>query len=311
MAGNDTDTFAEELMGKPFPVVYLDFRSVDRFLYRIRDLPELPDSISQELLERLDQCHIYMICKRPRLSVVPGSISWNVDSVRLKLSCTSKGAVFESDVRMSRTPELRRATIFCVSSFPHRELLAIDDAGAVVGQMLFANLAHTIDSLPAVAKQLEVLYIGKGLSNNTQDRLANHATLQRVIANINSDDPDCEVFALVYRFDYRRSVTGIVSGIPGDEMRKFLAQAKPYTPTIEDRVSLVEAAAISYFHTAEYNIQYINFPATDTEAARRAREAGASYLVVQIDTENIGDAPLCSQSVHPAATHHIVRSIAR
>lgn len=84
-----------------------------------------------------------------------------------------------------------------------------------------------------------------------------------------------------------------------------------YAPTLEDRISLIEAAAISYFQTTKYNSHYLGFPASDTNAARRAREAGTEFIAVQIDTENIGGVPIFSQSINPAATHFIVRSIAR
>ena len=53
---------------------FLEFRSMDRFIYRVSDLHHLADFNSQELNERVDKCHIYLLCKRPRLSIVPGTI---------------------------------------------------------------------------------------------------------------------------------------------------------------------------------------------------------------------------------------------
>ncbi|MCE9732350.1 hypothetical protein [Pectobacterium sp. IFB5596] len=309
MTDNGIKTFAKALRS-PFPVIYLDFRSVDRFLYRIRDLRNLRDHLPDDLIERLDLCHLYMICKRPRLSLIPNSITWNADSISLKVSCAFNGVTHEGGVQLIRPPALRDAKAFSVSRFPHRELLAIDRDGKVTHEMLFANLAHLIKSLPSFAQQLEVLYVGKGLAKNTQDRLANHETLQKILAEINSDDPDSEVFALVYRFDYRRSVGGIVAD--NFDVKEFLCQnCGLYKPTLDDQVSLIEAATISYFHTAKYNSHYINFPMTDIDAARRAREFGAAYIVVQIDTENIGGVPIYSQRIGPQATHYVVHRIAR
>jgi hypothetical protein len=308
MTDSSIETFTEALRS-PFPVVYLDFRSVDRFLYRIRDLDRLHEFIPQELIDRLDQCHLYMICKRPRLSLIPNSITWNSDVISLKVSCAINGITHEGDAQILRPIELREVKLFGASPFPHRELLAFDQDGNVIQQMLLANIAHLIETLPAFAKQLEVLYVGKGLSKNTQDRLKNHETLQKVLAEINSDAPDSEVFALVFRFDYRRSAGGIVA--PRTDVAESLRKnTKPYKPTVDDQVSLIEAATISYFHTNKYNSHYINFPGTDTDAAKRARESGADYIVVQIDTENIGGIPIFSQRVGPQATHYVVKHIA-
>lgn len=311
MALEDVEILTEALRSR-FPVVYADFRSIDRFLYRVRDLGELPDLVSQDLIRRLEKCHLYMICKRPRLSVVPTSINWTDEHISLKVSCPIRGVTHEGELRIFRPAHLRAAKSFSSSPFPHRELLALDESGNVISQMLFANMAHLIDSLPAFAKQLEVLYIGKGLSGNAQDRLANHATLQNVLAQVNSDDPEAEVFALVYSFDYRRSVGGLIKSETDKEKALNLRKTIPrYAPTLEDRISLIEAAAISYFQTTKYNSHYLGFPASDTNAARRAREAGTEFIAVQIDTENIGGVPIFSQSINPAATHFIVRSIAR
>jgi hypothetical protein len=308
MAQADITALAEALRA-PFPVVYLDFRSVDRFLYRIRDLDQLSDNVPQKLISRLDHCHLYMICKRPRLSVVPNSVTWDDQSIWLKVSCAVKGVTYEGAIRINRPAELHEAMSFIASGFPHRELLAIGHDGRVIQEMLFANLAHFIDPLPSFTKQLEVLYIGKGLSKNAQDRLASHQTLQRVLAEINAEDPESEVFALVFRFDYRRSAGGIVTN-ETEAMSVLKSKTTRYEPTLDEQVSLVEAAAISYFRTDKFNSHYIDFPATDTEAARSARKAGAAYIVVQIDTDGIGGVQFFSQRIEPQATHYIVHRIA-
>ena len=294
-----------------FPVVYADFRSIDRFLYRIRDLHELPEQLPPDLVERLDECHLYMLCKRPRLSVVPGSISWSEESVDLKVTCSIRGTIHEGALEVPRLDD-KRAASFMASPFPHRELLALREDGSTLSQMLFANMAHLIETLPPFARQLEVLYIGKGLANNAQDRLKSHATLQTVLAQINSDDPEAEVFALVYNFDYRQTVGGVVRT---DADKALVANIRrtvpPYRPSFEDRISLIEACAISYFKTDRYNTHYLNFPVTDADAARRARLSKVEFLVVQVDNENIGDLEIYSQAVAPASTHHIVHSIVR
>ena len=310
MVASDITTLADALQSS-FPVIILDFRAVDRFLYRIRDLQDLRDGLPKELIDRLDNCHIYMIGKRPRLSVVADSISWNDHRIRLRVSCSINGVVHEGDMTLDRPKELREAKSFEASPFPHRELLALDGEGRVMQHLLLANFAHLVDSLPSFAKQLEVLYVGKGLAKNTQDRLSNHKTLQQVLAEVSSDDPEGEVFALVYRFDYRRSAGGVVTSGADAAERDLRRKLKPYKPTAEDQVSLVEAAIISYFHTDRFNSHYIDFPATDTDAARRAREAGADYLAVQVDAEALGRLPTYSQRVEPQVTHHIVRRITR
>jgi len=60
------------------------------------------------------------------------------------------------------------------------------------------------------------MYIGKGLRHSTQDRLENPKTLQRILAQVNSNSPDDEVFALVYAFEYAgRREAGVVTASIG------------------------------------------------------------------------------------------------
>jgi len=41
--------------------VFLDFRSVHRFLYRVSDLHELDHGANEEILDRLDDSHVYVL----------------------------------------------------------------------------------------------------------------------------------------------------------------------------------------------------------------------------------------------------------
>ena len=69
----------------------IEFRSVDRFLYRPTDL-ELIGQLSEELQNRVDGCHVYFVGKRPRLSIVPGTIAATSSVVSLQVEYTFAGS---------------------------------------------------------------------------------------------------------------------------------------------------------------------------------------------------------------------------
>jgi hypothetical protein len=286
---------------------FLEFRSADRFLYRVSDLYVLGEVAGTDLLERLDDCHIYLLGKRPRLSVVPGSVEV-ADAVRFKVEYRLGSITHRSDVGLPRSLFASEEVTFEPSPYPHRELVTRDAGGKVVGYTLLANLAHIMEGVRQEAKDLEVVYVGKGLRRSAQDRLENHSTLQRILAEINSNAPEAEVFALVYSFKYLKNALVIKGGSPevaGDAAGRQRERALAYRPSLDDQVSLIEASIISYFQTAEYNTQYLQFPDRSQRILAGVYEADFAAIVVQLDNTNIGELRTCSQRVPPRSTHYI------
>jgi len=58
---------------------FYEFNTYDRFICRVSDLDNLDQYLSGEINDRIDKCHIYLLGKRPRLSIVPGSIDSALD----------------------------------------------------------------------------------------------------------------------------------------------------------------------------------------------------------------------------------------
>lgn len=293
---------------------YLDFRSVDRFLYRVCDLHDLPAYSHPELLERLDNCHIYMLGKRPRLSVVPGSLQVGPDYSELFVQYSKSGRTVSQKTFLP-TSQLMPAGysaleyVHSISEYPHREIITHDKSGKFMGSFLIANRAHTLSGVDRSAQDLEIVYVGKGLRKSAQDRLENHSTLQRILADVHSNDPDCEVFALVYAFDYRKSAWAVKGNIPlisEQSSSPRMVKVKKYRPSLDEKINLVEAACISYFRTDKYNSHYLDFPNRGNKILNSIYAMDVAAIVVQVDNENIGFLRTFSKKIEPNSTHHVV-----
>ena len=162
--------------------------------------------------------------------------------------------------------------------------------------------------VPERAKDLEVIYVGKGLRHSALDRLRNHEALQEILAKLQSSEPDEEVFALVYAFDFKKPAA-IFNGdteIQGEAVKERRRHAMAYKPSLEDRVALVEATCISYFQPKTYNTHYLDFPRRGYRMLDPVYDANFAQLVVQLDNTNIGSQRIYSQAVLPAAVHDIL-----
>src|SRR6476659_3448131 len=88
---------------RKYPAEFMfEFRSVDRFVFRAADLYELHKHVGKELIDRVRSCPIYLICKRPRISLVPKSIQATPDILRLQIQFKLEGHVHSKMVEIER-----------------------------------------------------------------------------------------------------------------------------------------------------------------------------------------------------------------
>ena len=300
---------SEALVSKYANEFVLEFPSVDRFLFRASDLYELKSHISPELVRRLANCHIYLLGKRPRLSLQPNSVAVDDEVLRFTVRYRLKGSEREAHVRVPRRFLPPDEVRFEASPDPHRELISRDKNGQVVAHTVLSNYADFIPDLEQGAKDIEVVYVGKGLSKSAHDRLLNHSTLQEISLDINSNDPDAEVFALVYQFGFHISRLGFVGvpvGVTGKQANKHVKACMNFKPRLAMQVSLVEPSIISYFHTDRFNTHYLNWDKRAHKTIKAVSKADFAAMEVVLDNTNIGGQRLFSQSVVPASVHHII-----
>jgi len=286
---------------------FLEFRSCDRFIYRISDLYSQKQDVSPDLLSRLDHCHLYILCTRPRVSIVPGTIHSSAEAVRMDLEYMYRGNRYKVLLDVPRGMFSEDEQVFEVAPYPHRELISRNEKGEVVATTLIANYVHLIPDIEGAAADLEVRYIGKGLSHSAQDRLRHHPTLQKILAEINSKEPEMEVFALIYSFEKHVHGAVIVNSETRrdinekDRVKKMMA----YRPSIGEQVALIEASCISYFRP-QFNTQYVKFPNRKHEILTPVFNADFAAISVQLDNTNLGGQRIFSQAVKTAVKHDVL-----
>lgn len=288
---------------------WLQYQSCDRFLFRASDVTDLDCHLDGEVLSRLNQCQIYFIGTRPRVGAVPGSLRRSADELVFTLEYAVRGQVRRRQVAAPVDLFGRLQDSFSVSPYPHRDIVATQPNGELAGSCLIANYAHIL-GLPPEASDLEILYIGQGMHASAKDRLINHATLQKVLAKIASNEPDCEVFLLVHAFAAKKPMVGFprdmppeITGLTADRRRH---EAIAIKPSKTDQVALIEAACIAYFQTSEYNTHFLSFPEGKMKALTRLKPADFAGLHVQLDHTGIGGLRIGSKSVSPANNHEII-----
>jgi len=294
---------------KYFSSIYLRFQSYDRFLLRFADQEEM-ENPPERLLERVRSCMIYFICKRPIIAAVPDSLinengEWFVD-----ISYSIKGSSVSSKVKLPTGVIPDTGGEHEVSAFPHKFISSFDSEGNLVVETLISNFVHLFEELPSKVKDLEILYIGKGTPDCAADRLDGHSTLQKILADIQKNEPDCEIALLLHNFKFQKDAlamtqVGELAEIRGDTAKEHYQRIRDYKPSIDEQSKLVEALLIDYFKTDKYNTHFTkglsgqkvfdNFYTLDIDA-----------IVVEFNNENIGNLNVYSQNIKSNYFHNIL-----
>lgn len=265
---------------------------------------------SPEVVSLAQRCHIYLILKRPRVSFVPNSIEIREAETVGKLRYLVSGVEHVIQFRLEGKANADRIEI---SAYPHAKMSLVKDEVAI-----FTIPAHLLslmceDLSDASVKDLEVVYVGKSYgdgSRSARDRLLNHATLQKVLSDINQDDPDAEALLLLVEYcppqimvtmDSKGGALSIESD--RDVAADIRRQCVEITEALE--ISIIEAGLIRYFEPP-YNEKYkLSFPSQDHRILESAYNIDYSAITVEINTEQ-NYARLYSAKIAPG--HHHVAS---
>jgi len=266
--------------------------------------------IVPELQQILDDCHIYLICKTPRLSISGKSFSYENGKIKGNIIYKIKGKEnslpFEQDF-----PLLDGATQVRVSAYPHREIITFNDNNEEI-RHLPANIISIKNkihkNIPELCN-LEVLYVGQAYANGNRsalDRLNSHSTLQKILAEIQYSSPDDEVSILTFRYDPYQIITSM-DGRSKAEITDYRDIDRFHNIidnplTEKQQICLIEAGLIRYFQP-KYNIIYKeNFPSEKHTILEECYQLDFSALMVEINAEQLSFL-LFSEKIQPKFCH--------
>lgn len=270
------------------------------------------DENPREERELIERCHIYAICQRSSICVLPGSVKHNEHGTTGILSVNESGKNRKVQFELAGTAALELSRV-SETKFPYKNLAGYDSADHEVFLAPVNLLLPRMNLSDRSICDLDVLYFGQSFgdgSRSAPDRLANHETLQKILAHAVAHHPDKEILLLLFEYMPYRLVSYMdgLSGtapLPDDQDSERFSRA--FHDTLDEKVQicLAEAGLIRYFQP-EYNIKLKkNFPSEKMKMLEKCYDIDFSGLVVEIDTEDIG---CCLYSKErPKGYHHIAQ----
>jgi hypothetical protein len=261
--------------------------------------------------EANNPCHIYFICRRPRILIDTGNFSVTQGKITFAFNIQRQNTFESLKVEIPNTYGTTNFKL--ISNYPFNFFDLQKDDESVLGGKSAVLLQHLG---PTFAKylDLEVLYIGQSYgvegARTVPDRLQSHSTLQGIYSEAILRNPDCEIWLILTSFEQilLTSMDGTMKVSP-EEKEKDTEHLKMVTSKVlvdglkeQQVINFTEAALIRYFQPP-YNIEYKDtFPNPAHSSYSECYELDINAVCIEVNTENVS-CRLFSETIKPLWWH--------
>ncbi len=290
----------------------LELYSTDPFVFRPAELY----SIDGELREKLRHYNIYVVARRPRISINPKSVTLNTSAQTID-GVFSVNLGFEIKEIPFSYPNLFSAPITALGEmdYPYDHLRFVV-ANQVPIQIRIHDVIRFSETPLQPYSDLLVEYVGQSFGDDgDSDAVARligktgkqgHGSLQKVLADINASNPESEVYLLLYSYTFYKKlmIAGgcLVPEISLDDAPDRFDALLDARVSREDRINLIEAALIKHFQP-KYNDTYKKtFPQKTHEILNVLFDLDITGLSTSLSTEE-HNIRIYSKAVEPSNQH--------
>lgn len=298
----------------------LELFSSDPFVFRPAELYKIDGQLRREL----ENYNIYAVGIRPRISIIPDSITFNQSkqyiegefSVNLGLEIKKIPFKYENkfDTPITELGELE---------YPYDHLRFILN-GQLPIQVRINDVIRFSKAKLLPYSDLKIEYVGQSYgdegSSDAIDRLIGktgkqgHGSLQKVLADINASNPECEAYILLYSFSFYKKVTVAGSGpepiIPFEDVPDRFEELLDATVPRKNRIDLIEASLIRYFKPKYNDIYKRTFPKVTHDILKELFKFDITGLATSLST-NEHNIRVYSDNSSPSNEHLSMYSIVK
>lgn len=275
---------------------------------------DLPIVNSYNYFDENSPCHIYFICKRSRIAIIPELFRQTDQELEFSFS-VQKGSKFEV-YKISLPNEFKSTDLVIKSEFPF-SIFTIELDSEV---LLKAKAATFLTVLPRNLTKgddyldLEILYIGQSYGTDggrtAPDRLVSHSTLQGIYSEALQNNPDSEIWLVLTSFnqinitmmDGRIKMTKEEANLDRKRMSSTLAKLSNGLNE-QQTINFTEAALIRYFEPP-YNKEYKNtFPNPAHKTYSECYDLDINSVCIELVTDESINVRFFSKSVKPSWCH--------
>ncbi|MEL1254563.1 hypothetical protein AAEO57_12305 [Flavobacterium sp. DGU38] len=300
-------------MSKRLPTEFAINMSLDKIM--IIQQPELKFVSEFNYFDENSPCHIYFICKKPRLTIIPEKFEARDEYLKMTFGINRKGIIEEKEYKFANNLESKDIQI--VSSYPFN-IFQLKSNDVVLVDAKVSPFLQTYASGDFL--NLEVLYIGQSYgvegARTAPDRLVSHSTLQGIYAEAIINNPDSEIYLALASFSQINFV--MMDGrtkFSNEELKEDGIRRKKVSDKLagegineQQKINFTEAALIKYFQP-RYNKTYKDsFPNPAHSTYSECYELDINAVCIELQTYEMINCCFYSDEVKPAPwnLHHFL-----
>lgn len=270
--------------------------------------------LQQDKLGEIDRLglkpHVYIVARRPRITVVPESIQFSNTAVtghfQRQIGQRLESIPFAIEHKWG-TEDLSLQSAYPFTAFK----IILNATGTTVLSGKCAMLLYSCGPLYWQHLDLEVLYVGQAFgadgSRTAADRLGNHETLQAIYAETMRLSPDQDIWLFLTEFTEFMMV--MIDGkdknvvVSEDEDSAHIHQVVHSEISEQQAINFGEAALIRFF-APRYNKRFKDtFPNPAHKTYAECYDLDLNMVSVELDTEDAGFR-FWSDKVEPQWAHY-------
>lgn len=286
---------------------------------------DLNDKRIEKYYENHSPCHIYIICKRPKIYINPDSFKLNDNLINLNFR-VQKGHEFKELSFSTPHPFNKGEKVSLDTEFPYNyfklkgEKSGIVSSGkaSLVLQSAREEFEHqtNMDFL-----DLEVIYVGQSYGKDGErtaiQRIRSHSTLQQIYSDANNKYIDQDVWILLCSFEQINMLA--MNKNNGTEKEFELDWEKRSKNTFttlmggkftgEQTINFTEAALIRYFQPKYNEIFKDSFPSKTHKSYEECYNLDVNSVVVGLDIFDMVKCKLYTEKVKRRKRHLITYNL--
>lgn len=264
--------------------------------------------------DEYNPCHLYFICRRPRLALNPAKFEATDEYIQLVVNVHIKDEIEEREYKFENNFETSKIELKCEYPYSFFQLTSNGEVltGGKISPFLqkFPRMYTKADFL-----DLEVLYIGQSFgvegARTAPDRLKSHSTLQGIYAEAISRNPDSEIWLALASFaqinitmmDGRTKFTDEELEIDNKRWIEVTKKLNWEGINEQQKINFTEAALIKYFQP-KYNVIYKDsFPNPAHKTYSECYELDINAVAIEMQTYEVVNCFMYSEAVEKAPWH--------
>lgn len=255
--------------------------------------------VQQEHLDLVDQTgvlpHIYMIARRPQISLTPNSMVFTKERVtgQFYKQVKDKQILIPFDV----PNQLGTTDVTVKCDYPYTEVSIIDADGVTISEGKCALLLGMFGSKYWKHLDLEVLYVGQSFGKagerTASDRLRKHETLQGIYSEAMRLAPDQGIWLILLTFQLPMLLASFdgrnkETETSADEDAAHMYSVLRTEVSEQQRINFTEAALIKYFQPSYNKMYKDSFPNPAHSTYSECYDIDLNMISVELRTDNIG-----------------------